>query len=147
MGTEWGEKNRSQIFFIAFWISVVSWILLGACLACISTDATNVKTVPFFQGTITYTDPTTLVDSDFDFYAGLNKVVIEGCELGAACPPHTQSWTSVSCDTYFNNCDECGDASIGSVTMVIMSFVTQFPQITGNLGRSMAKYDLHCQKT
>lgn len=147
IGTEWGEKYRSQICFFAFWISFLSWILLGACLACISTNTTNVKAVPFFQGTITYTNQTTLETSDFDFYAGLNKIVIEGCDLGDFCPPQSQSWTSVSCDTYFDNCGECKDASVGSVTLVIMSFVTQFPQITTDIQRSKPNYDLHCQKT
>jgi len=146
-GTEWGKKNRSPIFFWAFWVSFVSWILLAATLACVSTSSSSVKAVPFFEGSITVTVPATQIESSFNFYAGLNRIVVEDCNLGALCPPESQSWDSVSCSQYFTNCDECKDASVGSVSMVILSFITQLPQITGDLGRSMEKYDLHCQKT
>jgi hypothetical protein len=115
----------------------LSWILLGASLACISTTNMNVKAVPFFKGTISVSVPATPVISDFNFYAGLNRIVVEGCDLGPYCPPESQSWDAVSCSQYFSNCDECKDASVGSVTMVIMSFITQLPQISSDLGRSM----------
>ena len=105
-----------------------------------STTSSNVKAVPFFQGSITVTHPTTQETSDFNFYAGLNRVVVEGCDLDQYCPPHSQSWDSVSCDQYFDGCSSCKDASAGSVSMVIMGFITQLPQITGDLGRSMSKY-------
>jgi hypothetical protein len=96
-----------------------------------------VKAVPFFKGTISVTVPGAPTTSDFDFYAGLNRIVVDGCDLGPYCPPESQSWDSVSCSQYFTNCDECKDASVGSVTMVVMSFVTQLPQITSDIGRSM----------
>ena len=70
----------------------------------------------------------------------MNRVVVEGCDLDQYCPPHSQSWDSVSCDQYFDGCSSCKDASAGSVSMVIMGFITQLPQITGDLGRSMSKY-------
>ena len=133
LGTEWGERNRAPIFFCAFWLSFIGWILLAATLACVSTTSIYVKAVPFFQGSITVTHPTTLENSD------LNRVVVEGCDLDQYCPPHSQSWDSVSCDQYFDGCSSCKDASAGSVSMVIMGFITQLPQITGDLGRSMSK--------
>ena len=139
-GNAWGEKYRSQIFFVAFWISFFSWILLAAALGCISINSTTVKSVPYFQGVITFTDNVTLASQDVNFYAGLNRLVIDDCNLGGnVCPPHSQPWSSVNCDTYFDNCNQCADASAGSVSMVIMSFVTQLPQITSDLQRSMGK--------
>lgn len=137
-GTEWGEKNRSQIMFVAFWFSFVSLILLAAAMACISTESDNIKNVSFFEGTLTVDKPDGST-SELDVYAGLKRVVIENCDLGALCPPHSISWDSVNCDQFFNNCGACADASLGTVTMVIMSFVTQIPQCTGNLGRSVGE--------
>lgn len=137
-GTEWGEKNRAPIMFVAFWFSFVSLIFLGAAVACVSTNSDSIKNVPFFQGIITIDRPNGET-SELDYYAGLNRIVIEGCDLGAACPPHSTAWDSVNCDIYFSNCQACADASVGSVTMVIMSFITQIPQCTGDLGRSIGK--------
>lgn len=144
-GTEWGERNRSQIMFVAFWLSFISLILLAAALACVSTDTVNITNVPFFTGIVTV-DKLDGTKSDFSIYAGLNRVIINDCDLGAQCPPQSTAWDSVNCDQYFNNCNACADACLGSVTMVIMSFVTQIIQCTGDLGRSVAKYDLHCRK-
>jgi len=140
-GTEWGEKNRSQIMFVAFWFSFVSLILLAAAVACVSTDSSNIRNVPFFTGILTV-DKADGTTTDFNIYAGLKRVVIEDCDLGALCPPHSISWDSVNCDQYFNNCGACADASLGSVTMAILSFVTQIPQCTGDLGRSVGKCPL-----
>ena len=140
LGLQWGEKNRGPIMFWAFWFSFIGWILLAATLACISTSAESVKAVPFFQGTITFTNQTTLEKSDFNFYAGLNRVVVEGCDFGDSCPPHSQSWDSVSCDEYLEGCSECKSVSSSSVTMVIVSFITQFPQISTDLTRSVGKH-------
>jgi hypothetical protein len=138
-GTEWGAKHRSQIMFWAFWISFISWVMLGAALGCISTSSSVVTDVSFFQGTITITDPVTDLKTDMTYFAGLKRLVVNNCDLGDLCPPHSQPWDSVSCAKYFSGCDSCRDASEGSVTMVIMSFVTQFPQLNGNLGRSKGK--------
>jgi len=124
--------------FVAFWFSFISLILLGAAVACVSTDPDNIKNVPFFTGVLTV-DKADGTTAELDVYAGLKRVVIEGCDLGAQCPPQTTAWDSVNCDQYFNNCNACADASLGSVTMVIMSFVTQIPQCTGDLGRSMGE--------
>lgn len=127
--------------FVAFWFSFVSLIFLAAAVACVSTSSDSIKNVPFFKGTITV-DRANGDTSEFDYYAGLNRIVIEGCDLGAACPPHSTAWDSVNCDAYFSNCDACADASLGSVTMVIMSFITQIPQCTGDLGRSIGEISL-----
>jgi len=127
--------------FVAFWFSFISLILLGAAVACVSTDPDNIKNVPFFTGVLTV-DKADGTTAELDVYAGLKRVVIEGCDLGALCPPQTTAWDSVNCDQYFNNCGACADASLGSVTMVIMSFVTQIPQCTGDLGRSVGKCPL-----
>ncbi len=135
-GTEWGKKYRSQIMFVAFWFSFVSLILLGAALGCISTNSDNIKNVPFFKGTFKV-NLASNDTSEFNYYAGLNRIVIEDCDLGTLCPPSSTSWDSVNCDQYLTNCNTCADASVGSVSMVILSFITQIPQCTSDLGRSV----------
>ena len=145
-GTEWGRKNRSPIMFWAFWISFVSWILLAASIVSISTESSSVRAVPFFKGTITYTNITDQTTADFNFYAGLNRIVVDDCNDRPVCPSSTQSWNSESCRQFFTSCEECEDSSTASVTMVIVSFITQIPQISTDLTRSKVTYDLHCQK-
>jgi hypothetical protein len=138
-GLEWGEKYRSQIFFWAFWVSFISWIFLAAALACISWHDSTVRNVSFFEGTVTYTSPQTGKKFDMDFFAGLNIIVVDACNE-PECPPDTSfSWSDISCEASFSHCNSCRDASLGSISMVIMSFVTQFPQITSDVGRSMGK--------
>ena len=124
--------------FVAFWFSFVSLVLLAAAVVCVSTDADSITNVPFFTGVITV-DMANGSTSDFNIYAGLNRVVIRDCDLGTQCPPDSISWNSVNCDQYFTNCGACADASLGSVTTVIIALVTQIPQCTGTLGRSMGK--------
>jgi len=158
--------------FVAFWFSFVSLILSGAAVACVSTDSESIKNVPFFTGVLTVekVDGST---SDFNIYAGLNRVVVEDCDLGALCPPDSISWNSVHCDQYFTDCGACASASLSTVPLVIMLFFAQLPQCIADISRSMgehlcfcnaplsslnclqttsfflrnpAKYDLHCQK-
>jgi hypothetical protein len=137
-GTEWGKKYRSQIMFVAFWFSFVSLILLGAALGCISTDSDTIKNVPFFQGTFKV-ELSTGNTSKFNYYAGLNRIVFEGCDLGTYCPPTPTSWDSAICDQYLTNCNKCADSSSSSVSMVIASFITQIIQCSSDLGRSIGR--------
>lgn len=143
VGTNFGEKFRSQIFFISFWVSVFAWILIAVTVCSVSMQPTVVSTIPFFQGTISLTNVSTNVVSELDFYAGLNILVVEGCsdQPGAAtCPPHSQSWSSVECEQYFDHCDACRDSSTGSVTTVLIALVTQFLQIGADIQRSTGMY-------
>lgn len=124
--------------FVAFWFSFVSLILSGAAVACVSTDSESIKNVPFFTGVLTVekVDGST---SDFNIYAGLNRVVVENCDLGALCPPDSISWNSVHCDQYFTDCGACASASLSTVPLVIMSFFAQLPQCIADISRSMGE--------
>eukprot|EP01032_Pedospumella_encystans_P028358 gene28358-32024_t len=67
--------------FVAFWFSFISLVLLAAAVVCVSTDADSITNVPFFTGVITV-DMMNGSTSDFNIYAGLNRVVIRDCDLG-----------------------------------------------------------------
>eukprot|EP01032_Pedospumella_encystans_P004117 gene4117-4868_t len=89
MGTEWGAKHRSQIFFVAFWLSFVGLILILAALACISADSSAIQNVPFFQGTLEIVQGS--VTSKVNYYAGIARMVFSNCD-GASCPPSSIGW-------------------------------------------------------
>lgn len=143
LGTKFGETYRSQIFFISFWISFFSLVLIAVAVCSVSLEPSVVTSVPFFHGKVALTNTSTSVTSELNFYAGLNILVFEDCsdEVGAAvCPPRSQSWGSVECEQYFNHCDECRDSSTGSVTTVLIALVTQFLQIGCDIQRSTGDY-------
>mmetsp|Transcript_25104 Transcript_25104/g.55696 ORF Transcript_25104/g.55696 Transcript_25104/m.55696 type:complete len:241 (-) Transcript_25104:960-1682(-) len=144
MGFKWADRERSKIFFWAFWVSCLSWVLLAAALATVSSSPDTVKMVPFFQGEIRFSDAEGEAHN-VRFYAGLKAIVVEGCE-GDYCPPHSQGWDSVSCNEIFASCTQCVDASVASFSTLVGAFVTQLPQITSDLQRSTTRGDLHCQK-
>jgi hypothetical protein len=112
-----------------------------------STNLSTVKAVSFFQGTLKVSNTTDHSTRSFHFYAGLNQMVVEECNLQTTCPPHGQHWDSDSCRQYFTNCDDCSVAAVGTIMPLMMAFVTMVPQIVTDLSRSRAENDLHCQKT
>mmetsp|Transcript_10104 Transcript_10104/g.16601 ORF Transcript_10104/g.16601 Transcript_10104/m.16601 type:complete len:304 (-) Transcript_10104:528-1439(-) len=150
IGFNWAEKNRAPLMFSAFTVSFIAFILICAAMGSLSTSASVVKNVPFFTGKLTITNETLYTNEGLsgtiDYYAGLSVVVYEGCETGANCPPHTQSWDDVTCNNWIETCDECKDAATGSISTLILALITQLPQITTDIQRSAAAGDLHCQK-
>ena len=133
------KPYRSQLFFVGFWVSFISWVFIAAAVCSISKHASIVKTLPFFVGTISVTNTTSSNVSELKYYAGLNILVVDSCSTWAGsepCPPHSQSWESVECDQYFDNCDECSDASLSSVVTVLIALITQFPTLISDLQRS-----------
>lgn len=138
MGTQWGAKHRSQIFFVAFWLSFIGLILILAAIACISVDSTTIQNVPFFQGTFELVQGG--VTSKVDYYAGIARMVFPKCEDSPYCPPSSMGWGDSSCDTYFLNCDKCKAANPGTVAFpVAMALFGQLGQLAGDLNRSTGK--------
>ncbi|KAJ1433827.1 hypothetical protein B484DRAFT_447022 [Ochromonadaceae sp. CCMP2298] len=144
IGLSWGDKNRGPIMFVSFWISFVSLVLISVSMASLSYTGSVVRDVAFFQGTIKLNESG--YDSSVNFYAGLNAVNIQSCD-DANCPDTTQTWGEASCPDFFVGCDECVAAARGSVSTLIMAFITQIPQLSTDIQRSTVGGDLHCQKT
>lgn len=133
MGTEWGRKNRSQIFFVAFWLSFAGLFFLCAALASLSTtQMSSVENVPFFQGSLTVTENG--ITSDMYYYAGINRMVIHGCKAGASCPPDWLGWGDDSCSKYFSNCHSCRTAA--ATFPFVMAILGQVGQVATDLTRS-----------
>lgn len=123
-------------------MSVLSWLAIAAAVCSISWHPSVIEILPFFQGVVTLTNEDTGVVSELDFYAGLNIMVIEDCSTGAGtaeCPPHSQSWSSLECDKYFEHCDDCADASTRSVVTVLIALITQFFTVMSDLQRSTGR--------
>jgi hypothetical protein len=130
--------------FVAFCVSFIAWVLLAVAMFSLSYTGSVVRDVAFFQGTIKINEEG--YDSSVNFYAGLNVVNIQSCD-GANCPDSTQTWGEASCPDFFVGCDECVAAARGSVSTLIMAFITQIPQLSTDIQRSTVGGDLHCQKT
>ena len=146
IGLQWGELYRSQIFFVAFWVSLTAWALLAVSVASISSSPSAVTSVPFFQGTISFTNSTINEAASLKFYAGLTTLVVADCTDGIGlptCPPHIQSWTAVSCDQYLKDCSQCASSSVGTVSTVVFSFIGQIAQLATDLHRSTGKSNMN----
>jgi hypothetical protein len=149
VGLTWAERHRSQIFMSAFIVSLLTLFIIGTTACSILTVAGIVHSVPFMQGTITLTNSTSGTASSFDYYAGLNSVVVDGCTgsfKGAACPAHSQLWQTFDCGDLLENCDECGDVASQTIVPVMIALITQLPQIMGDLQRSTVEGDFQCMK-
>jgi len=135
MGTEWGRRNRSQIFFVAFWLSFAGLFFLCAALASLSTtQMSSIENVPFFQGSLSVTENG--IKSDMYYYAGVNRMVINGCEAGASCPPDWLGWGDDSCSKYFSNCHSCRTAKAAATFPFVMAILGQVGQVATDLTRS-----------
>jgi hypothetical protein len=136
--TDFGEKYRSQLMFLAYWLSVTSMILLIPPVCSISSDETIVKANAWTIGKVDGTNNT-----DVALYVGLEMLTVR-C-TGDACPDFTGfKWSSDECIGAY--CDECESSATGTATAVIVSFVTMLPQISTNLQRSRPDGDMNCQK-
>lgn len=139
-GTAWGERNRGPLQFVGFWLSFVSIVLLIIPFASLSLNPGVVKDTAWtIAKASTDNDEFTVKQ-----YIGLRMVVVT-CE-GSMCQEQQShfEWTDADCVEDF--CDECLDATDGTITSAVVGLITMFPQITTNLQRSAPSGDLHCQK-
>lgn len=112
--------------------SFVSQILLSASLASLSKTPSVVKHVPWFNGKLILYNASSTVE--VDFYAGL-QIIVTDCS-GNVCPDHSLEWSAVSCDNYFEPCSDCVSSADSTSTTVLIGFITQFLQMSGNVQRS-----------
>ena len=76
------------------------------------------------------------------YYAGLNIVAFDKCEFNntsTACFSNTLDWSDDLCGQYFDNCDNCEDASTQATVTILIALITQFFQLIDNLQRSHGK--------
>lgn len=143
-GTEWADRNRSQLMFFAFWLSFTSFILLIIPLASLSYNESTVVGTNWSVGSIDLPS-----GSSFDYYIGL-KLVSVRCSGGDACPDITSfKWSDSTCTSNYgcnDCCKDCKDSVAGTVTSAVMGLITMLPQMGTNLQRSRRDGDLNCQK-
>lgn len=140
IGFSWGEKYRSQLFFIAFWLSFTSLILMAVGWAAVSYDrGTVINTAWTIAELKDSTDDGTLT-----LYGGLRIVSID-CD-GFSCSADSVRYSN-SNECEFDFCDDCADVASSTVTTAFMGMVTLLPQMSTDLQRSKASGDLNCQKT
>ena len=141
-GIPGADKYRSQIFFVTFWVSVASWLLLAAAVCSISKHSSIIKILPFFDGTLSITNDDDNSLSKLKFYAGLKIIAFDDCKTGTnsvSCPSDQLNWNDDRCDLYFKNCDSCSDTSLHSTVTILIALITQFFQLMTNLTRSHSK--------
>lgn len=154
-GYKWADERRSQIMFIAFWLSLASFILLvSPGLSLVS----NEGLVSWNPWVIVTADPKSTDDFTVYYYIGLRYVKME-CE-GSGCDMVDVSsfqWTDDHChsmaicsDEGDNDCSdfctECQESSFGVFSLAATGAVSVIPQILVNVQRSTARGDLPCQK-
>lgn len=116
---------------------------LCASIACLSTDSSSIKAVPFFQGSLDIIENG--VTSKLYYYAGIARMVIRGCEDGESCPPESIGWGSDACDLYFTNCHKCIFKPRKVSFPLVMSLLGQVGQIGTDLTRSTGIHTILCR--
>lgn len=142
-GTEWGLKNRSQLMFVAFWVSLVSLVLLCVSFASLSYSPSVIEDTAWVIGRAQSIDQTAANAIEITWYFGLRLVSID-CK-GGGCPSETSfKWDSLECNSSY--CHDCRDVSSATITTAFFGLITAYPQITTDLQRSAVGGDLNCQK-
>lgn len=143
-GTEWGARHRAPLQFLGFWLSFISIVLLIIPFASLSHNPGVIKNTSWTVAKASATSIDTNSSIDLKYYIGLRMFVIS-CD-GDVCPQQQThfKWTDTECVDEF--CDDCLDATDGTITSAILGLITMFPQITTNMQRSAPSGDLHCQK-
>eukprot|EP00603_Paraphysomonas_imperforata_P011893 CAMPEP_0114468278 /NCGR_PEP_ID=MMETSP0104-20121206/10093_1 /TAXON_ID=37642 ORGANISM="Paraphysomonas imperforata, Strain PA2" /NCGR_SAMPLE_ID=MMETSP0104 /ASSEMBLY_ACC=CAM_ASM_000202 /LENGTH=235 /DNA_ID=CAMNT_0001641845 /DNA_START=121 /DNA_END=828 /DNA_ORIENTATION=+ len=137
-GGQIGGKETLQ--FLGFWLSFISIVLLIIPFASLSHNPGVIKDTSWTVAKASSSSSDITVKQ----YVGLRLVVVT-CD-GDLCPEQQDhfKWTDADCVEDF--CDECLDATDGTITAAVVGLITMFPQITTNLQRSSPAGDLHCQK-
>lgn len=141
-GFSWGEKYRSQIMFIAFWLSFCSTILYTIGFFSLSYNAGVVRNTAWTIGR--QHDDNDLSDQKYHIYVGLRMFVIECSGSHCSDDQLTQHWSSADCSADY--CNYCEDSCDSTTTTAFMGLITMLPQLTTNLQRSTVAGDLNCQK-
>jgi hypothetical protein len=124
------EENRAKVMYLASFLSFLSIIFCIVAVTSISTVGENVKNTCWTYGQT----------SSVNFYVGLEAIVIDADGMDDL----VLKWDDALCNEPY--CDDCKEATSGSVTTAIMSLITCIPTLATDLQRSTRKGDLNCQK-
>lgn len=141
MGTNWGARNRSPIFFIALILSITGLIMFCEAVTCLTENRIALRSMPFFYGTMKIVENG--VTSYLNYNAGISTIAFNSCEGGATCPPRVMQWTDEACDKYFLNCLICEAAPAKVSFPIVMAITGQIGQILTDLTRSTGQPYLH----
>lgn len=133
--------------FWAFVSSFVGTVLLCIACASVSYNPGVVKNTPWALLTVDVDG----ADADLTTYMGLRKYVTVCDGNDCAETQVSERWSTSDCDRadddgFSDFCNDCKDASAGTVSTAIMSLITNIPQMTTDLQRSIVGGDVNCQK-
>lgn len=134
-GWAYFDEHRAIIMAILGFFTVLSLILSIVPIASASFDEDNVENTSWTYGKSS--------NSNFEIWIGLKIIVLK---IGGV--TESAGWNSADCQqlSSSNFCDDCKSSCLGSVSMVVMNFITMLPNLKGCIARSTRKGDSYCEK-
>lgn len=135
IGLKWFDENRAKVMLILGFFTVLSLILSIVPIASASFNEDNVQNTSWTYGESE--------DGNIEIWIGL-KIIVTKVRGQIT----SSGWGSASCDSLSNSdfCENCKSSCLGSVSMVVMNFITMLPNVKGCIARSTRKGDSNCEK-
>jgi hypothetical protein len=135
IGLKYFDEHRATVMLILGFFTVLSLILSIIPIASASFNQETVENTSWTYGTSE--------NENIEIWIGLKMIVtkIRG-------QTSSSGWGSADCDRISSSdfCENCKSSCLGSVSMVIMNFITMLPNVKGCIARSTRKGDSNCEK-
>jgi hypothetical protein len=135
MGLKYFDEHRAIVMMILGFFTVLSLILSIVPIASASFNEDNVENTSW-----TYGKSNT---ENIEIWIGLKMIVTK-----VRGTTQSSGWNSADCESLSTSdfCDNCKSSCLGSVSMVVMNFITMLPNVKGCIARSTRKGDSYCEK-
>ena len=147
LGFACAGANRTPIMCSAFIASLVSWIFMILAAMALAESADPIQKFGWVKATADA--PGAKIDLDF----GIKALAVTAFnKTSEVTREEVAAWDADVCGQSISTemetaCDNCKEQLDSSVLFILMSIITQIPQLTTDLQRTTEFGDVNCQKT
>jgi hypothetical protein len=135
IGLKYFDEHRAVVMMVLGFFTVLSLILSIIPIVSASYNEENVENTSWTYGKSD--------KENIEIWIGLKMIVtkVRGKTQSAG-------WNSADCEDLSEDdfCSNCKSSCLGSVSMVIMNFITMLPNVKGCIARSTRRGDSACEK-
>jgi hypothetical protein len=135
MGLKYFDEHRAIVMLVLGFFTVLSLILSIVPIVSASFNEDDVENTSWTYGKSS--------SENIEIWIGLKMIVTK-----VRGTTQSSGWGSADCENLSTSdfCDNCKSSCLGSVSMVVMNFITMLPNVKGCIARSTRKGDSACEK-